>query len=213
MTPADDGRTLAGELNERDAPQEPFALFRLWLEDAERARIPMARSMTLATASAAGEPSARIVMLRDAGPEGFDFVSDAGSRKSRDLHENPRAALVFYWVLGPIGRQVRVNGPVYPLTDDDVDAIYRRRQPEHQLMDWASRQGTNIADREQIEKARDTARSRFAGGMVPRPPYYVGARLVPAAIEFWQGREDRLHDRLCYVRQDDGTYRRVRLAP
>jgi pyridoxamine 5'-phosphate oxidase len=94
-----------------------------------------------------------------------------------------------------------------------VDAIYRRREPEHQLMDWASRQGRVIAGRDEIARARDTARERFAGGEVPRPPYYVGGRVVPAAIEFWQGREDRLHDRLCYLRQADGTYLVVRLAP
>jgi pyridoxamine 5'-phosphate oxidase len=212
MTPASDERPPADELNERDAPADPITLFQLWLEDAEHAGIPMARSMTLATASGDGEPSARIVALRDFGPAGFDFVSDEGSRKSRDLRENPRAVLVFYWSLGPIGRQVRVSGPVRSLTDDDLDAIYRRRQPEHQLMDWASRQGRTIAARDEIARARDEARDRF-GRDVPRPSYYVGGRVVPTAIEFWQGRQDRLHDRMCYLRQDDGTYRIVRLAP
>jgi pyridoxamine 5'-phosphate oxidase len=213
MTPADDDRPFADELDERDAPRDPIELFRMWLQDAERAGIPMARSMTLATASAEGEPSARIVALRGFSTEGFDFVSDEGSRKSRDLRANPRAALVFYWTLGPIGRQVRISGAVRPLAESEVDAIYRRRQPEHQPMDWASRQGRVIAGREEIARARDTARERFAGGEVPRPPYYVGGRVVPDAIEFWQGREDRLHDRLCYLRQADGTYQVVRLAP
>lgn len=213
MEPADGGRPFAEELDARTAPPDPIELFHAWLEDAERAGLPMARSMTLATASAAGEPSARIVVLRGFGAEGFDFVSDARSRKSRDLAENPRAALVFYWTLGSIGRQVRATGGVRPLPASEVDAVYGRRAREHQLMDWASRQGQVIAGREEIAQARDAARERFAGGSVPRPPYYVGGRLVPQAIEFWQGREDRLHDRLCYLRQPEGGYRIVRLAP
>jgi pyridoxamine 5'-phosphate oxidase len=213
MPPLGDDQPPAEELNERDAPADPLALFRAWLADAERAGIPMARSMTLATASGDGDPSARIVALRDVSAAGFDFVSDDGSRKSRDLAENPRAALVFYWPLGVVGRQVRVTGAVHPLSEAAVEAIYRLRAPEHQLMDWASRQGHVIAGRDEIAQARDAARERFAYGAVPRPPYYVGARLVPAAIEFWQGRADRLHDRLCYLRQPDGMYRIVRLAP
>jgi pyridoxamine 5'-phosphate oxidase len=165
---------------------------------------------TLATADARGRPAARMVLLRGADPNGFAFFTNYNSRKGRELHDNPYAALCFHWAT--LDEQIRIEGRVERLQDDESDAYFATRPRGSQLGAWASDQSQPLSSREALEeKYRDIER-RFEGQDVPRPPFWGGFRLVPSRVEFWYGRPDRLHDRVLYSR-DGARWRIERLNP
>lgn len=199
-----------GGLDEAQAGADPFALFAVWLETAVAAGIVEANAMTLATATPEGQPSARMVLLKDVDPRGFTFYTNYASRKSQELAANDRAALVFFWAA--LERQVRVVGRVEPVSDAESDAYFATRPREAQLGAWASPQSRSLASRAELEARLAEVERRFAGRTPERPAGWGGWRVVPAEIEFWQGRPGRLHDRLHYRRIDTG-WTRIRLAP
>jgi pyridoxamine 5'-phosphate oxidase len=182
-------------LLESDLADDPFTQFAAWFEEARAAAVDVPEAMTLATATRDGQPSARMVLLKDHGPEGFVFFTGFASRKGRELEENPRAALVFYW--RPLGRQVRVEGNVERLGHDESEAYFRTRPLESRYGAWASRQSDVIPSRESLEERYEEAAAEF-GPDVPLPETWGGFRLRAVSIEFWQHRENRLHDRLRY---------------
>jgi pyridoxamine 5'-phosphate oxidase len=198
-----------GELDETHAAAEPFAQFRVWLDEALAAPLKEANAMTLATADAAGRPSARIVLLRGWDEHGFVFFTNYDSRKGREIDANPHASLLFFWDV--LEREVRIEGSVERLSEADSDAYFERRPRGHRLSAWASPQSRVVAGRATLEEAMREADARFSGD-VPRPPYWGGYRVVPEAIEFWQGRRNRVHDRLSY-RRAGADWVRERLAP
>jgi len=198
-------------LNERDAAPEPIAQFRAWLADALAADPLDPTAMTLATADREGRPSARIVLLKGYDERGFVFFTNYGSRKACELLVNPRAALVFYWPA--CDRQVRVEGTVGKVSREETVAYFATRPLASQLSAWASRQSAPVAGREELERALAAFAERFAGSEVPAPDFWGGYRLNPTWMEFWQGRESRLHDRLVYRRDPGGPWTIERLQP
>jgi pyridoxamine 5'-phosphate oxidase len=192
----------AGELLEGDVAPEPLEQFRRWYAEAEGAEIRAPHAMALATAARDGGPSVRMVLLKDADEEGFVFFTGYGSRKGGELEANPRAALLFYW--DPLGRQVRVEGTVERAGGDESDAYFATRPRGAQLAAAASRQGLVLANREELDARVDELEREHAGAEVLRPEHWGGYRLRPDAYEFWQHRENRLHDRLRYRREADG---------
>jgi pyridoxamine 5'-phosphate oxidase len=198
-------------LTEEDVLADPIAQFRRWFEDAEQAGIHEPNAMTLATVGADGQPSARVVLLKEIDRHGLAFFTNLASRKSRELDPDARAALVFWW--GPLARQVRFEGAVERVADAEADAYFASRPRGSQIGAWASAQSSVIPDRQTLEEAARSHDRRFGDGEVPRPEFWGGFRLVPARVEFWQGRSDRLHDRLRYTRAAAGDWRIERLAP
>jgi pyridoxamine 5'-phosphate oxidase len=168
-------------------------------------------AMALATATPDGRPSSRIVLLRDVTPEGFQFFTNYGSRKARELDATLHAALTFYWFW--LDLQVRVEGPVTRASAGESDAYFASRPRGSQVGAWASRQSTTLGSRADLERRCAEVDARFADGPVPRPPFWGGFTLRPARIEWWQAGDARLHDRLAYTRCDDGTWNCERLFP
>jgi pyridoxamine 5'-phosphate oxidase len=200
-------------ITESTVDPSPFVQFTRWFQDAHAlyAQGLDPTAMTLATASAVGVPTARMVLLKSFDERGFVFYSHYDSAKGRDLAENPRAALVFYWA--PLERQVRLVGEVTRVSRDESQAYFDSRPREARLGAWASRQSTVLPDRAALEARLAEATARFPSDDIPLPPYWGGFRLAPASVEFWQARPGRLHDRLRYTRQPDGAWRIERLAP
>jgi pyridoxamine 5'-phosphate oxidase len=197
------------QLRETDADPDPIAQFRRWYAEAVAAQVPDVETMTLATATDCGVPSARMVLLRGFDERGFVFFTNLESRKAEELSANPRAALVFYW--GPLYRQVRIEGRVEAVSDDEADVYFATRPRGSQLSAWASPQSRVVPDREFLV-ARVRQRTADFPHAVPRPPFWSGFRVIAAVIEFWQGGENRLHDRLQY-RRAGNAWIRERLAP
>ena len=189
---------------------QPLALVREWFEEAAAQGIIEAERMALATATPDGRPSVRIVLLKGIDDEGIRFFTNYGSRKGRELAANPRAAATLYWQ--PLYRAARLEGPVERLTAEESDAYFATRPRGAQLGAWASAQGSVIGGREELEERVREADRRFPSD-VPRPDYWGGYRLRPDAVELWQGRPDRLHDREHFLLQPDGTWRAARLSP
>jgi pyridoxamine 5'-phosphate oxidase len=187
--------------------QDPVATFNEWMEEARSAGVEVPEKMTLATASADGRPSARMLLLKGADERGFTFFSGYESRKGRELDENPRAALVFYWE--PLGKQVRVEGTVRRLPAEESDAYWATRPPRSRAAAAASHQSEAIENREELEADFERL---LPGDEVPRPERWGGYLLEPEAIELWQHRDDRLHDRIKFTRAREG-WRSERLAP
>ena len=197
-------------LDERDAADDPFVQFGSWFEEAVRAELPMVNAMTLATASADLQPAARIVLLKGVDPRGFVFYTHYDSRKGRELAENPRAALLFYWI--ELEREVRIEGRVEKTSFAESDEYFFTRPLGSRVAANASHQSSVVANREALE-AQFLEVGRRYGEQPPRPEHWGGYRLVPEAMEFWQGRPNRLHDRLLYKRSPAGGWKIVRLAP
>jgi pyridoxamine 5'-phosphate oxidase len=197
-------------LDETAMAEDAITQFEEWFEQARAAGIREPNAMTLATATAAAEPSARIVLLKGLDDRGFVFYTNYDSQKGRELAENPRAALVFYWP--ELERQVRVSGAVSRVSREASEAYFRSRPIGHQLGAWASKQSTVVDGRAALEAALEQARARFAGKEVLLPENWGGYRLEAEMIEFWQGRPDRLHDRIRY-RFSGGAWLRERLSP
>ena len=190
---------------------DPLALFSRWLDDARSTpAIAEPTAMTLATATADGRPSARIVLLKEHGPEGFLFYTNLTSRKSHEIDENPHAALCFYWM--PLERQVRVEGIVTRAEDTEADAYFASRPRARQIGAWASQQSQPLANREALEARVAEIEKRYEGKPVPRPPHWSGWRLAPQRIEFWHNDPARLHERNLYTRHH-GSWQHGLLYP
>ncbi len=205
----------ASGLNEADVDPDPFVQFERWFAEAVRAGLVEPNAMTLATATKDGAPSACMVLMKNvdaltSGERGFTFFTNYESRKSRELAENPRAALVFYWK--ELERQVRATGRVEPVSAAESEAYFASRPFESRIGAWASAQSRVLPGREPLEARFAQLQAEYAGKDVPRPPHWGGYRLIPDEIEYWQGRPHRLHDRLLYRRQGEG-WGIVRLAP
>jgi pyridoxamine 5'-phosphate oxidase len=190
--------------------EHPLDRFRQLLERAERIQEGDARAVCLATADGEGLPSARMVVLTGVEKEGFVFYSNYESRKARDLHQNPRAALCFHWPA--LAVQVRVEGVVERVSREESDAYFAARPRGHQLAAYTSRQSTPLESRRDLQERFREAEARFAGQSIPRPPSWGGYRLLPEWIEFWHGFENRLHDRLLFTR-GLGGWRIERISP
>lgn len=190
---------------------DPFKQFARWFADAEQAELPLHNAMTLATASRAGKPSARMVLLKEVDARGFVFYTNYQGRKARELKENPFAALVFYWQ--PLSRQVRVEGAVERVPADESDRYFASRPRGHQLEAHVSAQSQVIKDRVFLEEQFKVFIQTVEGQEVPRPAHWGGYRLIPDTLEFWQEGEHRLHDRLLYRRIDNDQWVIERLAP
>jgi pyridoxamine 5'-phosphate oxidase len=197
------------ELLEAHADPDPLRQFGVWFSEAERAGLRVPDAVALATATRGGAPSARMVLLKDFGERGFVFYSNYESRKGRELEENPRAALLFYW--DPLRRQVRIEGEVERLGADESDAYFQTRPLGARLSAWVSRQSEVVESRDALERAVVELRDRV-GDELAAPTYWGGYVLRPSTYEFWQHRDDRLHDRLRY-RRDGDAWIRERLAP
>lgn len=189
----------------------PLEAVRRWYEEAVAAGIPEADAMALATATPDGRPSVRFVLLKGIDEHGIRFYTNYGSRKGRELEANPRAAVTLFWQ--PLHRSVRLEGGVERLTPEESDAYYRSRPRGARLGAWVSDQGAPLPNRSVLDGRLREAEERFPGDDVPRPEYWGGYRLRPEAVELWQGRPDRLHDRQHFLRQPDGTWRSERLFP
>jgi pyridoxamine 5'-phosphate oxidase len=199
------------ELSESDVSPDPFEQFDAWYAEAVNAGLAQPDAMALATATEDGAPSVRMVLLKGADGRGFVFYTNRESDKGRDLASNPRAAVAIHWQ--SLHRQVRASGRVEPVTDAESDAYFASRPRGAQLAAAASNQSRVITDRATLIREYERLESEFDGRDVPRPPHWGGYRLVPDEIELWQGRPNRLHDRLRYVRTGDGAWRIERLAP
>lgn len=188
----------------------PISLFRAWFAEASRAEPSDANAVALATADASGRPSVRMVLLKDVDVRGFVFYTNLDSRKGREIRENPRAALCFHWK--SLDRQVRVEGPLEPVADTEADAYFASRDRASRIGAWASLQSQPLESRFALERRVAEFTAKFHVGAVPRPPYWSGYRLVPDAIEFWQERPFRLHDRTLYHR-DENAWTARKLYP
>ena len=202
--------TRAG-LRETDAAPDPIEQFRRWFEEALAAGLHEPNAMTLATATSDGRPAARVVLLKGFEERGFVFYTNYEGRKGRELEENPYCALVFYW--GELERQVRIEGRASRISGEESDAYYRSRPLGSRLGAWVSEQSRPVGDRATLEERLRELEDEYEGREVPRPPFWGGYRVVPEEIEFWQGRENRLHDRLLYSRQSDEGWSMARLQP
>jgi pyridoxamine 5'-phosphate oxidase len=189
---------------------DPLRQFRRWFREAQAAGVPVPEATALATATPAGRPSARMVLLKHSDERGFAFHTNYESRKGEELAANPRAALLFHWQAQ--ARQVRVEGTVERVAPAESEEYFRTRPPASRVAAWASPQSRPLADRAELERLVAKARERFADEDVPLPPHWGGFRLRPDAYEFWQHGDDRLHDRFRYERDGEG-WRRFRQAP
>jgi len=201
------GRT---ELSEQSAAHDPIEQFSRWFDEATAAGAREVNAMSLATVSPGGQPSNRIVLLKEFDPSGFVFYTNYPSRKGSELQVNPLVCALLFWP--ELERQVRIEGSVSRVPAEQSDRYFAQRPLETRLGAWASPQSEVMADRAELEARLAQARARFSQAEPARPPHWGGYRIAPSRIEFWQGRASRLHDRLLYVREGDG-WRRSRLAP
>ena len=200
----------ARPLRRSDLDPDPLRQFGRWYEEAERV-VEAPEAVALATATADGQPSVRMVLAKGFDERGFKFHTGHGSRKGRELAETGRGALLFYW--HPLGRQVRIEGQVERVADDESEEYFRTRPRDGQIAAWASQQSEPLGSRDELEARVAELEREFQGRDVPLPPHWGGYRLVPEVWEFWQHRDSRLHDRFRYRRQDGGEWTIERLSP
>jgi pyridoxamine 5'-phosphate oxidase len=198
-------------MRKADLDPNPFRQFDKWFDEALAGGETLPEAMALATTSLAGHPSVRMVLLKGIHKGGFEFYTNLKSRKSGELEDNPRAAVVFWWI--KLRRQVRAEGFIERVDSKDADEYFRTRSRESQIGAWASRQSQQIPDREELERCVQEYENKLAGREVPRPPYWGGYRLIPESIEFWQEQPGRLHDRLLYRISADKNWVLERLCP
>jgi pyridoxamine 5'-phosphate oxidase len=196
-------------MDDHELEDDPIAQLQAWLEEARDA-VPQPDAMMLATADAQGRPSARVVLLRGIDERGLAFFTNLTSRKADELRQNPRAAVVLHW--WELGRQVRVEGAVVEISDEESTAYWKSRPRASQIAGWASPQSQSLKDRSDLDARVAEVEERFDGGEVLLPPFWGGYRLVPDSIEFWAHQDSRLHDRIRYARSGTG-WQCDRLAP
>ena len=199
-----------GELLESSASPEPWELFSSWFEIARNTKILEPNAMILSTVTQDGQPTSRVVLLKDFDQSGLVFFTNYLSQKGEQLAYNPRASILFWWE--PLERQIRVEGEVVKIDEEESDTYFKSRPYGSRLGAWVSEQSQKIVDRTVLEKRQIEFEKKFAEGNVPRPDHWGGYRLTPNKFEFWQGRSNRLHDRLLYQMQQD-AWTRARLAP
>lgn len=200
----------ADRLTRGDAGPDPFALFGRWFADATHAGLYLPETMTVSTVGRDGRPSSRQVLLKTWDPDGFVFYTNYDSRKADEIEANPRVALLLHWVT--LHRQVRIEGRAERTPEAESEAYFRTRPRGSQIAAWASSQSAELADRDELERRFRAREEEFEDRDVPLPPFWGGYRVVPSVIEFWQGRANRMHDRLVY-RKRPGGWEVVRLSP
>lgn len=199
-------------LDEHGIDRDPFQQFTIWYDEAVAAGLPEPEAMTLSTATLEGQPSARIVLLRGYDERGFCFFSNYSSQKGQELAANPYAAVTFHWV--ELERQVRISGRVEKVTEAESDAYFQSRPSQSRIGAWSSPQSNVISSRDALEDMFKKYQEQYLDETaIPRPEYWGGYRVIPERIEFWQGRPNRLHDRLRFIRIDQGPWTLQRLAP
>ena len=198
-------------LNEEDTAPNAYEQFSKWWSEARNSHLHEINAMTLATADKNGTPSARIVLLKGYDARGFVFFTNYNSAKGNELAENPKASLLFFWK--ELERQVRIDGSVEKISSIESDIYFKSRPVGSQVGAWASPQSTVIENRQVIENNFQKYEQQFEAGNIPRPEHWGGYLVKPSKIEFWQGRSSRLHDRIQYSLQTDGSWKRERLAP
>jgi pyridoxamine 5'-phosphate oxidase len=198
-------------LSEADVDPNPLRQFQRWFEQALSAQLLEPNAMTLATATQAGKPSARVVLLKGFDERGFVFYTNYESQKGQELAQNPWAALVFWWT--GLERQVRIEGQVEKVSAQESDHYFHSRPPGSRLGAWVSDQSRVIESREVLEHRLEALKTQYQSQEIPRPPHWGGYRVIPTSIEFWQGRPNRLHDRLHYGQRQDGSWQIERLSP
>jgi len=198
-------------LLEKNSPRNPLTLFQKWFKEALKAQALDANAVAVATVSPTGKPSSRMVLLKGLDQQGFVFFTNYQSQKGKDMTRRPVASLLFFWP--QLSRQVRVDGRVAKISSRESENYFRTRPRGAQLSAWASDQSEAVPDREFLENRIKALEEKYKGKTVPRPPHWGGFRLSPSSVEFWQGRVNRLHDRLRYQRKSQGGWRRERLAP
>ncbi|MER3428490.1 MAG: pyridoxamine 5'-phosphate oxidase [Pyrinomonas sp.] len=197
-------------LDERSVLRDPLKQLEAWLKEAVESEALEPNAMILATSSPEGAPSARAVLVRGLDERGLVFYTNYRSRKAQEIFANPRASGLFFWP--ELNRQVRIEGAVERVSAEESDAYFRSRPRDSQIAAWASEQSAPVESRQALEEAFAKMKASFGSGDVPRPPFWGGFRLVPARFEFWQGRENRLHDRILYLKEGDSWIIK-RLAP
>lgn len=200
----------SGNLDEKEMPSNPLDQFRNWFEEAISSGITEPNAMTVATSTAEGKPSARVVLLKEMNDNGFIFFTNYNSRKGHELITNPFVAVVFDW--HDIERQVRIEGIIEKVDENESDAYFNIRPNESKLGAWASPQSKIVSGREELEELEKSYAIRFKGNEIPRPPHWGGFLIKPTMIEFWQGRPNRMHDRMAYYKNGSNWELR-RLAP
>jgi pyridoxamine 5'-phosphate oxidase len=199
------------KLDEQTIDRDPIKQFRKWFAEAVAAKLPLPEAMSLATVNSEAKPSARMVLLKQVDDDGFVFFTNYQSAKAKELEENPNVALVFFW--SQLERQVRVEGTVSKTSDAESQAYFATRPRESQIGAWASPQSSVISGRAELESKQVELEKLYEGAAVPWPEHWGGFRVKPSRVEFWKGRIGRLHDRIVYEREDDGTWSMKRLAP
>ena len=200
-----------GKLDVADLDADPIQQFTKWYNEVQAAEITEYYAMTLATCTNEGRPAARIVYLRGFDERGFAFYTNYNSRKGEELAQNPQAALCFYWK--EVERQVRIEGMVEKVSEEESDAYFSGRPMNNKLGAWASSQSGPLESAQALEVRVEEFRRKFAGGDIPRPAHWGGYRMIPDRIEFWQGRPSRLHDRFVYTFDEQGNWKAQRINP
>lgn len=204
------GRGITRGLTTASDSAGPFDLFSQWFDEAAGSGILLPEAMTLSTATLNGKPSSRMVLLKEHGPDGFVFFTNFGSRKASELDANPQTALQFHWAV--LQRQIRIEGVVRRLSKERSEAYFKTRNRLSKIGAWASKQSKELENRDQLERRFNSMKEQFAGQDVPLPEFWGGYEVVPDSIEFWQGRANRLHDRLLFIRDGD-SWISTRLFP
>ena len=202
---------LAASLSENDVDNDPIKQFEKWFNEALEAELQEPTAMTLATATHDGRPSARIVLLKGFDSNGFVFYTNYLSRKGKEIAKNPLGSLLFFW--GTLERQVRIEGTIEKVSKEDSVSYFQTRPRESQLGAVASPQSQEIPGRDMLDKKWQEAEAEYMDKDIPKPSYWGGYIVKPRLIEFWQGRESRLHDRILYKKIDNKNWKKVRLAP